>query len=469
MIKPLIQPRRINRPASGIASNPISRGLIVAARNSVNKVQESTQTISKELNKDQKFAMNYVEFFGSKKTTKILKKNLKSIRDSLMSTFAMAKALKKNVGGMAKGGIGGLLGGALGFLGKGLLGGLLGKLVLGTLAGIAIGGLGFLLYRNAGQFFKFLREKKDQLAPIIEGLVKRVLQKFFMSAGVQELTDDLSTKVSSDVDTKLLENPEMDRDEAVRQVIASNVDDLQGQIEVLKEQRKEITGARGTKDYGELKKINTQIQLLESGIKFLKTGKKINPVYDFFVGERIGGTFYPEGYDNMTTKERLKTVVSYVETSPLNLDVLDYQVSQSAAMSGGTESKVKFYEDVKNYIDAKRKGEQEDFIKNKKILPEVFDIDVIRKENKKEFNERFPNVTDSNLPKNKKNNNNINIKQSGSGNKRGSGARNNRNDGTLISSKPDSSTISFPFYSPLDNDLAMERGAAKNLYNVYMG
>ena len=79
MIKPLIQPRRINRPASGIASNPISGGLIVAARNSVNKVQESTQTISKELNKDQKFAMNYVQFFGSKKTTKILKKNLKFI------------------------------------------------------------------------------------------------------------------------------------------------------------------------------------------------------------------------------------------------------------------------------------------------------------------------------------------------------------------------------------------------------
>ena len=45
----------------------------------------------------------------------------------------------------------------------------------------------------------------------------------------------------------------------------------------------------------------------------------------------------------------------------------------------------------------------------------------------------------------------------------------NRNDGTLISSKPDSSTISFPFYSPLDNDLAMERGAAKNILNVYMG
>ena len=54
MIKPLIQPRTISRPVSGIASNPISKGLITAARNSVNKVQESTQTISKGLDKDQK-------------------------------------------------------------------------------------------------------------------------------------------------------------------------------------------------------------------------------------------------------------------------------------------------------------------------------------------------------------------------------------------------------------------------------
>ena len=463
MIKPLIQPRRINRPASGIASNPISGGLIVAARNSVNKVQESTQKISKGLNKDQKFAMNYVEFFGSKKTTKILKKNLKSIRDSLMSTFEMAKTLRKKVGEMSKGGA---LGGILGFLGKGLLGGLLGKLVLGTLAGIAIGGLGFLLYRNAGQFFKFLREKKDQLAPIIEGLVKRVLERAVLPAGVQTLTDDLSTKVSSDVDDLLLENPEMNRDEAVRQVIASNVGNLQEQIETLKEQRKEITGKRGTKNIGELRDINTQIQLLESGIKFLKTGRKLDPVTNFFLEDRLGGTFFPEGYDNMTTKERLKTVVSYVETSPLNMDTLDYQVSQSAAMRGGSESKVRFYEDVKNYIDAKRKGEQEDFVKNKKILPEIIDIDAIRKENKKEFNERFPNVTNS-KPSNK-NKNNINLIQSGSGNKRGSGANKNANN-NLLSSKPDSGIIDIAFYSPLDGDMAMERGSAKNILNVYMG
>ena len=92
MIKPLIQPRRINKPMNGIASNPISRGLIVAAKNSVSKVQESTQTISKELNKNEKFAMNYVQFFGSKKTTKILKKNLKSIISPTFKVLGIGKS-----------------------------------------------------------------------------------------------------------------------------------------------------------------------------------------------------------------------------------------------------------------------------------------------------------------------------------------------------------------------------------------
>ena len=453
MISPAIKPR--------VAFKPISRGLIVAARNSVNKVQESTQKISKGLDKNEKFAMNYVQFFGSKKTTKILKKNLKSIKESLMSTFAMAKTLRKKVGEMSKGG--GVIGGILGFLGKGLIGGLLGKLVLGTLIGLATGGIGFLLYRNAAGFFKFLREKKDQLAPIIEGLVKRFVERIFLPAGVQDLTDNLSIKISNDIDALLREKPEMDRDDAVKQVIGENVGDLQSQIETLKEQRKEITGKRGSKDYVKLREINNQIQVLESGIKFLKTGKKMNPAYDLFFGDRLSGTFYPEGYEGMTTKERLNTVVSYVETSPLNLDTLDYQVSQSATMRKGSDSKVRFYEDVKNYIDAKRRGEQKDFIENKQVLPEIFDINSTRKENIEEFNKRFNNITS---PKSSnKNKNNVNLIQSGSGNKRGSGT----NGGEKISANSaEGGFLGVKFLSALNEDLAMERSLSKSVLSVYM-
>ena len=453
MISPAIKPR--------VAFKPISRGLIVAARNSVNKVQESTQKISKGLDKNEKFAMNYVQFFGSKKTTKILKKNLKSIKESLMSTFAMAKTLRKKVGEMSKGG--GVIGGILGFLGKGLIGGLLGKLVLGTLIGLATGGIGFLLYRNAAGFFKFLREKKDQLAPIIEGLVKRFVERIFLPAGVQDLTDNLSIKISNDIDALLREKPEMDRDDAVKQVIGENVGDLQSQIETLKEQRKEITGKRGSKDYVKLREINNQIQVLESGIKFLKTGKKMNPAYDLFFGDRLSGTFYPEGYEGMTTKERLNTVVSYVETSPLNLDTLDYQVSQSATMRKGSDSKVRFYEDVKNYIDAKRRGEQKDFIENKQVLPEIFDINSTRKENIEEFNKRFNNITS---PKSSnKNKNNVNLIQSGSGNKRGSGV----NGGEKISANSaEGGFIGVKMLSALNEDFAMERSLSKSVLSAYM-
>ena len=67
--------------------------------------------------------------------------------------------------------------------------------------------------------------------------------------------------------------------------------------------------------------------------------------------------------------------------------------------------------------------------------------------------------------KNKQSNVSI-IQNGGSDNKRGNGVNKNN---LISSAPPDSGMINLPFYSPLDSDLAMERGAAKNLYNVYMG
>ena len=110
MITPNIAPTKV--------LNPLSRGLFTAAKNSVGRVQESTQQITKGLNKDQKFPMNYVEFFGSKKTVKILRKNLKSVRDSLTSTFGFVSTLTKTVGGLFKKlGPGGLFGSLVGTIG----------------------------------------------------------------------------------------------------------------------------------------------------------------------------------------------------------------------------------------------------------------------------------------------------------------------------------------------------------------
>ena len=464
MIKPLIQPRRISRPVSGIASNPISRGLIVAARNSVNKVQESTQTISKGLNKDQKFAMNYVEFFGSKKTTKILKKNLKSIRDSLMSTFAMAKVLKKKVAEMSKGGLGaagGALAGIGGILGKGLLGGILGKLAIGALIGLAVGGIGYFLYKNTGRFFQFLRENVDQLAPIVQSIVLRKTQEIGAPSGAIELIDELSQNVNQDVETILKNNPNMKREDAVVQATQANIDTLQLKINDLVEERKSLNKIT---QFSEVAELNAKIQVLESGQKFLRTGSPFIDLFSrAFLTQRFAGKFVPFGYEKMTENQRLNTVVNYVESAPENLDVLKFQILQSSRL-GGDDSKMRFYEDVLNYIEAKQKNQTDQF----KILPETVDLNKVRKENIQQLKNEYPNVLD--YKPSSKNKSEINFIQSGSGNKRGNGARNNRNSSeNLTSSTPDSGIIDIAFYSPLNNDLAMERGSSRNTLNLYMG
>ncbi len=77
--------------------NPISAGLFTAAKNSVSRVKETTNKITKATDKNQKFATNFVEFFGSKKNAKILKKSLESIKKSLVSTLEIAKVLRSSL------------------------------------------------------------------------------------------------------------------------------------------------------------------------------------------------------------------------------------------------------------------------------------------------------------------------------------------------------------------------------------
>jgi hypothetical protein len=86
MIKPAISPRTITASAT--------TGLISAARSGVKNIKDITETISNEpeVTKEEKFGMNYVGFFGSKKVGKDLKKSMKTIRDSVGSTFGIAKA-----------------------------------------------------------------------------------------------------------------------------------------------------------------------------------------------------------------------------------------------------------------------------------------------------------------------------------------------------------------------------------------
>ena len=475
MIKPLIQPRRISRPASGIASNPISRGLIVAARNSVNKVQESTQTISKELNKDQKFAMNYVEFFGSKKTTKILKKNLKSIRDSLMSTFEMAKTLKKKVSGMSKIGLGGALGGVAGILGKGLLGGVLGKAVLFSVIGLATGGIAFLLAKNVGKFFKFLDENIDKLTPIIEKIIKRTASKALMPGGVPELIDETDENISNNVTAILESNDEISNDQAVAQSVQLEINKLQERINDLKLKRSEL----GFFDIMGRAEINSAIKRIQQAQYYLKTGDKFTnierdfgafapvPAFTakFFANAFLGGTPVPTGYNNMNSETRLNTVRNFVENSPKNLDALEFEVLRSSKLAGrfAGEGKTRFYEDVLNYIKAKK---SDIGTKEFKVLPEQFDINATKSGNIEEFKNRFGDVLKFKpSSKNKKGDLNI-IGGGGSGNQNVGGA--NQSGGKVSSTKADGGGSNIAFLSPQNFDSSMEKLSSCVAYGCYM-
>tara|TARA_B100001287_G_C22667102_1_gene523356 strand:+ start:76 stop:1479 length:1404 start_codon:yes stop_codon:yes gene_type:complete len=464
MIRPAIQPT--------LAFRPISRGLITAAKNSVNKVQESTQTISKGLNKNQKFAMNYVEFFGSKKTAKILKKNLKSIKESLMSTFEMAKTLKKKVAEMSKGGgLGGLLGGAVGFLGKGLLGGVLGKALLFSLVGLATGGITFLLARNVGKFFKFLDENIDQLTPIIEKIVKRTASKALMPSGLPELIDEIDNNVSDNVISFLESDDNLSRDEAVKKSVQLELDKLQKSINDLKLDRSKL----GFFDIGNRIGINSAIRRFEQAQSFLKTGDKFEnierdlgtftvvPAFTakFFANKFLGGTPVPTGYNNMTAKSRQNAVVNFVENSSKNLDALEFEVLRSSKLAGrfSSESQTRFYEDVLNYIKAKKSSKG---TKEFKVLPEQFDINSTRSGNIEEFKNRFGSIL---KPKSKKESSNVNINV-GDGNTQQQ--TNNSGEEKISSAPADSGILGIPFLSALNPDLAMERGTASLIYGNYM-
>ena len=470
MIKPAIKPT--------LAFRPISRGLITAARNSVNKVQESTQKISKGLNKNEKFAMNYVEFFGSKKTTKILKKNLKSIRDSLMSTFSMAKILKKRVAEMSKGGglgvAGGALGGIAGILGKGLLGGVLGKLAIGALIGLAVGGIGFFLYKNTGKFFKFLDENIDQLTPIVEKIIKGIGSNIITPSGVPELINEVDENISNNVTAILESNDEISSDQAVTQSVQLEINRIQKEINEEKLKRSQ----KGFFDFFGRGENNAAIRRLQQAQNYLKTGDKFQnidrasivvggvPAFTakFFANAFLGGTPVPTGYNNMNADTRLSTVRNFVENSPKNLDALEFEVLRSSRLAGRfpDEGKTRFYEDVLNYIKAKK---SDIGTKGFEVLPEQFDINATRSGNIEEFKNRFGDVLKFKpSSKNKKGDLNI-INGTSSNQNAGGGSK----DTKISSAPPDSGIIDIPFYSPLDSDMAMERGTSKSILNVYMG
>tara|TARA_Y100001970_G_scaffold18203_1_gene20432 strand:+ start:143 stop:1675 length:1533 start_codon:yes stop_codon:yes gene_type:complete len=178
----------------------LGSSIVGAARNNIIGFNRTAKAMvpQKKEEKESSFIKNYTNFFGSKKTEKILRKNLKLVRDSLVNTFEIARHLKAVIVDISKGlkgidgkGGGGLFGGMI----KSFLGGLFGGALIAALpvllkiaAGIAAVGLvTFLLklfededFRDG--VFKFIKSS----AKIIWGIIYPGAKALFLGKFVND-------------------------------------------------------------------------------------------------------------------------------------------------------------------------------------------------------------------------------------------------------------------------------------------
>ena len=155
----------------------LGSSIVGAAKNNIIGFNKTAQAMvpEKKEEKESSFIKNYVNFFGSKKTEKILRKNLKLVRDSLVNTFEIARNLKAaiiSITGDLKGKGGGKGDGLFGGIIKSFLGGLAGGALLAALPFLlklaavgSIAGLAIALWKSPEfrtalmDFIKFAADK----------------------------------------------------------------------------------------------------------------------------------------------------------------------------------------------------------------------------------------------------------------------------------------------------------------------
>ena len=394
MITPNIAPRRIMRPATV--------GLFSAAKSSIRRVENTTNAISKASNvtKEQKFGINYVQFFGSKKNSKILKKSLKSIRDSLVATFEIAKLLRSEVSKNAK-----LIGQKTkknkGFFGLGL-GGILGifnfltnPIVLSALLiGVGIFG-GKLLFdflkNNRDQIAGFILDKISGLYNTIQGIVAEVLRDFFGDRFKEPETRNLEieseNRIEAEMDTILEDDKKRDVDKRLfttkgeaRNIATEN--ELQ-RLENRKDQLEDKESLT-SKDEKELKATRLRIEQLRTG-KSTFDKEDLDPV-----GKILRGFFQKEfqrepvflrdnqNYLELSGEEKLKKIKGLIGNFRSKGNSMDrIKEIYTRAMNSGelSESEKAQAVDIVNYADRDDAATRAERKKNKQdpnITPDNF-------------------------------------------------------------------------------------------------
>ena len=320
MISPNIAPRKITGAAAA--------GLFSAAKSSIRRMEKTTNTISKSpaLTKEEKLGINYVQFFGSKKNSKILKKSLKSIRDSLVATFAIAKLLRSEVSKNVK-----LIGektkGKRGFFGLGL-GGILGIFnlltnpivltVLGIGAGLAGGSILLtFLYANRDKIINFFMDKARGLYDFLMNFVSNVVGDFLgdrvKSPELRNVEIESEENIRKDKIELMKGDDGLSANEAQFQAVENEIGNLRTQISEL-----ESKEGKNTKERNKLKALRARLKELTTGEVTTDVLSKnflgISNPTEYLFGDKIRSSLRKEPvfplteYASQSNAEKLKTI-----------------------------------------------------------------------------------------------------------------------------------------------------------------
>ena len=305
-------------------------GLFSAAKSSIRRMEKTTDTISKapDVTKEQKFGINYVQFFGSKKNSKILKKSLKSIRDSLVATFAIAKLLRSEVSKNIK-----LIGDKTkknkGLFGIGL-GGILSLIsiltnpivlgVLGIGAGVAAGGfLIKFLYDNRDNIINFIMDRAKGLYDFLQSFVSNAVRDFLSDRTKSPELRNLEFKSEDRIDARQEELEKGDEEKGIEPLLPNDAR-VQAVEEEIKLLQKEASPLENIAPRNRTDDQDDRLNALTARIKELQTGEvttdRLNFVADKFFGKEIRDTIKREGpflkegtdYLNMSEDEKLENI-----------------------------------------------------------------------------------------------------------------------------------------------------------------
>ena len=359
MITPNISPTRV--------LNPLSRGLFTAAKNSISRTKELTSNISKTnetVKKNEKFAMNFIEFFGSKKTAKILKKSLERIKKSLVATLEIAKLLRTSLNDLVKAGKksgrGGLFGGIGGLIG-GAITAFFGKAALITLGILAVGGLGALLVANREAIFKFLNTNRKRLEGIIKPIVDAKLKDMFRSPEVKAIEKEAFSRVDNKMKSLTPEEGETPdqlykraKDEVIKDLDAlmDREDQTQAQKNRAQLMKQALTGLNKIGQKAEFQGLLTEDNTFRPGSTILGTALTTDAGFEGSAA----------GYMRRSDKAKLDLIKKEVELNDNNLQRLRFRI-EGVLKRNPNEDERGFAMDLANYIQTLKSGDQE-LIKN---------------------------------------------------------------------------------------------------------